>query len=142
MDVRVDQARHQDLAAQVYARGIGQGNAADILDEAILNQDIGTVEQRVLVGIEKTAAGEELFTGGRFLDPHQDALLDGADVLIENGFIKDVGRITLSDATRIDLRGKILMPGLIDAHIHLFLSEVNLQLLADVPLTLLAAKGA
>ena len=83
-----------------------------------------------------------LFTGGRFLDPRQDTLLDGVDVLIEDGFIKDVGRVTSVAASRIDLRGKILMPGLIDAHIHLFLSEVNLQLLADVPLTLLAAKGA
>lgn len=83
-----------------------------------------------------------LFTGGRFLDPRQDALLDGVDVLTEDGFVKDVGRVTSAAATRVDLRGKTLMPGLIDAHIHLFLAEVNLQLLADVPLTLLAAKGA
>ena len=34
------------------------------------------------------------------------------------------------------------MPGLIDAHIHVVLTEVNLRLLADVPLTLLAAKGS
>ena len=34
------------------------------------------------------------------------------------------------------------MPGLIDAHIHIVLTEVKLQLLSDVPLTLLAAKGA
>jgi imidazolonepropionase-like amidohydrolase len=34
------------------------------------------------------------------------------------------------------------MPGLIDAHIHIFLSEVNLALLEGVPLTLLAAKAS
>ena len=34
------------------------------------------------------------------------------------------------------------MPGLIDAHVHLLLAEVNLHLLEGVPLTLLAAKGA
>ena len=50
--------------------------------------------------------------------------------------------ITSSSATRIDLRGRTLMPGLIDAHIHIVLTEVNLRLLADVPLTLLAAKGS
>ena len=83
-----------------------------------------------------------LFTGGRFLDPRQDALQDGVDVLVEDGTIKEVGRITASGAERIDLRGKTVMPGLIDAHIHIFLAEVNLQHLADVPLTLLAAKGA
>src|SRR6202042_3586876 len=50
--------------------------------------------------------------------------------------------IASSTATRIDLRGRTLMPGLIDAHIHVVLTEVNLRLLADVPLTLLAAKGS
>lgn len=85
-----------------------------------------------------------LFTGGRFLDPRQDELRDGVEVLVENGLIKEVADkpIQAQSATRIDLRGRTLMPGLIDAHIHLVLTEVNLQLLADVPLTLLAAKGS
>ena len=49
--------------------------------------------------------------------------------------------IRAAGAERIDLRGRTLMPGLIDAHIHVVLTEVNIQLLSDVPLTLLAAKG-
>ncbi len=85
-----------------------------------------------------------LFTGGRFLDPRQDALQDGIDVLVEDGTVREVSPspIHSASATRIDLRSRTLMPGLIDAHIHLVLTEVNLQLLADVPLTLLAAKGS
>lgn len=85
-----------------------------------------------------------IFRGGRLLDPRQDALIDGAEVLVEDGLIKEVATrpIQSGSATRIDLAGRTLMPGLIDAHIHLTLTEVNLQLLADVPLTLLAAKGA
>src|SRR4051812_43281315 len=85
-----------------------------------------------------------LFGGGRFLDPRRDELQDGIFVLIEDGTVKEVADrpITSSSATRIDLRGRTLMPGLIDAHIHVVLTEVNLRLLADVPLTLLAAKGA
>lgn len=85
-----------------------------------------------------------LFTGGRFLDPRQDSLQEGVEVLVEEGRIKEVGDGTIraTNATSIDLRGRTLMPGLIDAHIHLVLTEVNLQLLADVPLTLLAAKGS
>ena len=85
-----------------------------------------------------------VFTGGRFLDPRQDALRDGIDVLVEDGLIKEISDrpIRADSATRVDLGGKTLMPGLIDAHIHLVLTEVNLQLLADVPLTLLAAKGS
>ena len=85
-----------------------------------------------------------LFNGGRFLDPRQDELLDGVSVLVEDGTVKEVSDrpIAGTSATRIDLRGRTLMPGLIDCHIHVVLTEVNLRLLADVPLTLLAAKGS
>src|SRR5580704_1743389 len=85
-----------------------------------------------------------LFSGGRFLDPRQDELRDGVSVLVEDGTVKEVADrpITSASATRIDLRGRTLMPGLIDAHIHVVLTEVNLRLLSDVPLTLLAAKGS
>jgi imidazolonepropionase-like amidohydrolase len=85
-----------------------------------------------------------LFSGGRFLDPRKDELEDGISVLIEDGLVKEVSDrpIGSSAATRIDLGGRTLMPGLIDCHIHVVLTEVNLRLLADVPLTLLAAKGS
>jgi imidazolonepropionase-like amidohydrolase len=85
-----------------------------------------------------------LFSGGRFLDPRKDDLQEGISVLVEDGIVTEVSdtAIASSTATRIDLRGRTLMPGLIDAHIHVVLTEVNLRLLADVPLTLLAAKGS
>ena len=85
-----------------------------------------------------------LFSGGRFLDPRNDELRDGVSVLVEDGTVKEVSDRPISgtSATRIDLRGRTLMPGLIDCHIHVVLTEVNLRLLADVPLTLLAAKGS
>src|ERR1700759_4589898 len=86
-----------------------------------------------------------LFTGGRFLDPRQDELQDGISVLVEDGIVKEVSDRPITSPTahtHIDLRGRTLMPGLIDCHIHVVLTEVNLRLLADVPLTLLAAKGS
>lgn len=85
-----------------------------------------------------------LFHGGRVLDPRRDALLEGIEVLVEDDRIKEVADqpIGTQAATRVDLRGRTLMPGLIDAHVHLLLAEVNLHLLEGVPLTLLAAKGA
>src|SRR4051812_37600478 len=85
-----------------------------------------------------------LFSGGRFLDPRKDELQDGGLVLVENGTGEEGSNrpISSGSATRIDLRGRTLMPGLIDCHIHVVLTEVNLRLLADVPLTLLAAKGS
>ena len=46
------------------------------------------------------------------------------------------------DATAIDCSSKTLMPGLIDAHVHVFLLEVAIRRLEDVPLTLLTARAA
>jgi imidazolonepropionase-like amidohydrolase len=85
-----------------------------------------------------------LFHGGRLLDPRRDALVEGIEVLTEGDRIKEVSDrpILAAAATRVDLRGRTLMPGLIDAHVHLLLAEVNLHLLESVPLTLLAAKGS
>jgi len=85
-----------------------------------------------------------LFHGGRFLDPRRDTLADGVHVLVEGDRIKEVSDkpISAANATRIDLGGRTLMPGLIDAHIHIVMSEVNIHHLDGVPLTLLAAKGS
>ncbi len=85
-----------------------------------------------------------VFTGGRFLDPRRDELIDGIEVLVEDGLIKEVSDrpISASAAARVPIGNRTLMPGLIDCHIHIVLTEVNLRLLDDVPLTLLSAKGS
>ncbi len=85
-----------------------------------------------------------VFHGGRFLDPRKDDLQDGIEVLVDDGAVVEISDrpIKAGTAQRVDLRGKTLMPGLIDCHIHVVLTEVFLQNLADTPLTLLAAKGA
>ncbi len=84
-----------------------------------------------------------LFTGGKFLDPRRDDVIDGMEVLVEDGTIKEVSDrpISASAATRVPIGKRTLMPGLIDCHIHIVLTEVNLRMLEDVPLTLLSAKG-
>jgi len=84
-----------------------------------------------------------LFHGGSFLDPRRDELLDGIEVLVEDDRIREVSDrpIKSSQAVRIDVGKRTLMPGLIDAHVHIFLSEVNIGALEGVPLTLLAARG-
>src|SRR5579864_7436229 len=48
--------------------------------------------------------------------------LEGVDVLVEDGLIKAMGKdIVIPSGVRlIDGRGKTLLPGLIDAHVHSF----------------------
>jgi imidazolonepropionase-like amidohydrolase len=85
-----------------------------------------------------------LFSGGRFLDPRRGELLDGIEVLIEGERVKEISDrpIKSAAATRVALAGRTLMPGLIDAHLHVFLNEVNIGALDAVPLTLLAINGS
>ncbi len=71
------------------------------------------------------ASSPLLLTGARVLDPAGERLLDGRDVLIENGRIAAVGAAGTLQAPagtrRIDLAGLTLIPGLIEMHSHLLL---------------------
>lgn len=62
-------------------------------------------------------------------------------VVVENDRIREVTDqpVTLSGARRYDLRGKCLMPGLIDAHCHVYAIHLNQELTRDMPLTLMTA---
>jgi len=84
-----------------------------------------------------------LFKNGQLLDPRKGELLENIDILVEGGHIREVSDRPLSSSTAsaIDLRGKVIMPGLIDCHIHVFLSEVNIAALDGVPLTMLTARA-
>jgi imidazolonepropionase-like amidohydrolase len=85
-----------------------------------------------------------LFRNLQLLDPRWDESRDGYEVLIEDNQIKEVSDRAISAGTAhvIDCGGQTLMPGLIDCHVHLFLSEVNLVKLEEIPLTLLTARAA
>ena len=85
-----------------------------------------------------------LFRNLQLLDPRFDEPRGGYEVLIEDGFIKEVSErpIAATNAQRIDCSGRTLMPGLIDCHVHVYLSEVNVSLLEHVPVSLLAARAA
>ncbi len=60
-----------------------------------------------------------LVKGGRLLDP--GAGLDGRlDVLIRDGRVEAIGRdLSAADAKVLDVKGLVVVPGLIDVHLHL-----------------------
>ncbi|MEZ4484728.1 MAG: dihydroorotase, partial [Syntrophotaleaceae bacterium] len=60
-----------------------------------------------------------LIKGGRLLDP-ANAIDDQLDLLLEDGTVADVGRdLQADDAEVIDAAGLLVVPGLIDIHVHL-----------------------
>jgi len=85
-----------------------------------------------------------VFRNARLLDPRWDEARDGHEVLIEGDRIKEVSDkpIKAANARVVDCGGRTLMPGLIDCHVHVFLSEVNIRNLENVPLTLMTARAA
>ena len=70
-----------------------------------------------------------LFKNAALLDPLRSDLLEGHHVLVEDRLIKEVSdRPIEASADRvIDLKGKTLMPGLIDLHVHAVAVELDLS---------------
>ena len=85
-----------------------------------------------------------LFRNASLLDPTTGEVAGGTSVLVEGDRIREVSSrpIQANGATTIDVGGRTLMPGLIDCHVHVFLSEVNIRYLEAVPLTLMTARAA
>src|SRR5512132_403769 len=85
-----------------------------------------------------------LFKNAGLLDPHADAVKGGVSVLVEGDTIREVSAksIKASKADLIDCKGRTLMPGLIDCHVHAMLSEVNIRQLESIPLTMMTVRAA
>ncbi|MEM6762281.1 MAG: amidohydrolase family protein [Pseudomonadota bacterium] len=82
-----------------------------------------------------------LFTNFMMLDPMADEPVDGYELLVEGNLIREISDRSIHghDAHRVDCAGGTLMPGLIDCHVHVVLSEVAISRLEAMPLTLMTA---
>jgi len=85
-----------------------------------------------------------LFKNASLLDPRADAVEGGVFVLVEGDTIREVSAkaIKATNADVVDCKGRTLMPGLIDCHVHAMLSEVNIRNLESVPLTMMTVRAA
>lgn len=81
-----------------------------------------------------------IFKNCSIFDGLEDELQPGMHVAIENEQIKEVSGkpIKLSKANVLDIKERTLMPGLIDAHVHVYSAFLNYGLTADMPHTLMA----
>jgi imidazolonepropionase-like amidohydrolase len=70
-----------------------------------------------------------LFRNARIFDGHEADCPKGRSVLVADGLIQEISArpIKAPKARVIDVAGGTLMPGLIDAHIHVYASDVNVH---------------
>lgn len=85
-----------------------------------------------------------LFRNLRLLDPREDEARPGYEVLVEGATIREVaeGPIASASAEVVDCGGATLMPGLIDCHVHVTLTELDLGAMEAMPVTLMTARAA
>jgi len=69
-----------------------------------------------------------IFRNARIFDGRSEECAEGMSVLVEGDTIREVSAKPLAakDARVIDVGGRTLMPGLIDAHMHAYASDVNM----------------
>ena len=70
-----------------------------------------------------------LLINARVFDGYSADCAEGMQVLVEDDLIREISAtpIKAPDARVLDLAGRTLMPGLIDAHIHAYASDVSVQ---------------
>jgi imidazolonepropionase-like amidohydrolase len=74
-------------------------------------------------------------------DGYSEQFMEGASVAIEGDRIREVkvGELKLDGADVIDLKGKFLMPGLLDLHYHAYSISFNMHQLDHMPKPLLVS---
>ena len=84
-----------------------------------------------------------LLTGARLWDPDTDFIADNVNILIEGTLIREITDqpIKTEAAINIDVENRFVLPGLIDAHVHVIANASNLNALANLPPYLVAARA-
>jgi imidazolonepropionase-like amidohydrolase len=79
------------------------------------------------------------------LDPEAGSLTEGQAVVVEGGRVVEVDAgpaVRAGDATVLDVRGATLMPGLIDAHVHVYAATADLGAIEEWAPSYLTARAA
>ncbi len=85
-----------------------------------------------------------VFTNARLFDGVSAEIQEGRHVVVEGGLIRETAssRPAFRDAAFIDCGGRLLMPGLIDAHFHAYLATFDIASLERMPPSLSASHAA
>jgi len=85
-----------------------------------------------------------LFANAAVFDGRTPHLLADHHVLVEDGLIREVSDRPISSASArtVDLRGRTLMPGLIDLHVHIWAVDLNIPRVPTLPTEYIAMFAA
>lgn len=81
-----------------------------------------------------------LFRNARIFDGDSETLREGFDLLVTGGAIIRIAPHPIEAAADdvVDCSGRVLMPGLIDAHVHVYAAGLNVTRVAQSPFSYLA----
>lgn len=94
---------------------------------------------------ERSTAAPTLIRNAQVIDPRDGSVDEGADVLVADGLIQEVGRrlgSNLPSLVEWDAKGRYVFPGLIDAHVHVTAVNRDLQASAVLPKSYVTAGAA
>jgi imidazolonepropionase-like amidohydrolase len=85
-----------------------------------------------------------LFRGATVFDGHSETLLHNRDVLVENGTITQVVShgLPTEGADVVECAGRVLMPGMIDAHTHIYAASLSVSKMVAAPSSYIAHYAA
>jgi len=80
-----------------------------------------------------------VFRSARVFDGESESLRVGVNVFVQGGVISEISdRPASADEEVVDCGGRVLMPGLIDAHVHVYAAGLNIVRVAQSPMSYLA----
>ncbi len=117
------QTLHWALGNQLFSEDLAKAFSFESTDPDA--PDPEPVSEGLAIGFETALDvpdGKLALVGGRVLSMRGDEVIDDGVVVVENNRILAVGSRdetpVPADATRIDVTGKIVMPGIVDVHWH------------------------
>jgi imidazolonepropionase-like amidohydrolase len=80
-----------------------------------------------------------VYRSARVFDGESEALCIGVNVFVQGGVISEIsGRPAGAEDEVVDCGGRVLMPGLLDAHVHVYAAGLNIVRVAQSPMSYLA----